>query len=371
MANVALVCSAGLVSGKEIMTLELLSGLHERGFSVDVVTSSWGSAEFRKRCEQNGARTNVMRLGFISATLTWDALRMTAHQMLYWPGLIMTYRRFLQRSPPHRVIHTNWQHLLLLAPFLKTDRDIFWLHEVVPDKSQYRHVFGLLARRIQCFVAVSHAVGNSLAKIGIPKEKIRVVHNGIENPLPDLHLSNPVENEPFRIGIVGQIGVWKGHEDLLEAFRLVTEEGVRAELHVFGSGSVEIETTLKERAKAYGVAENVMWHGFIRDRRMIYQNLSVCVVPSRYEEPLGMTAVEAAFFGIPVIATRKGGLPEVVQDEVTGFLVSSCAPTEIARRLVELASNPHQLRQLGRNARTRAVRDFARTRFLDEFGTLL
>src|SRR6266404_2032823 len=119
MANIAIVCGAGIVSGKEIMALELISGLREQGYVVDVVTSSWGSGEFRRRCEKSGFRTHVMRLGFISATLNWESLYMTAHQALHWPGLVISYWRFLKRSQPRRIIHTNWHHLLLLALLLK------------------------------------------------------------------------------------------------------------------------------------------------------------------------------------------------------------------------------------------------------------
>ena len=62
---------------------------------------------------------------------------MTGEQVLRWPELMLSYRRFLHERAPDRVIHTNWHHLLLLVPFLRPDRDIYWAHEVYLDKPQY------------------------------------------------------------------------------------------------------------------------------------------------------------------------------------------------------------------------------------------
>src|SRR6266404_5903098 len=284
MSDIAIVCGAGLVSGKEIMTLELITGVREQGYVVDVVTSSWGSSEFRRRCEKLGVHTYVMRLGFISATLNWPSLKMTGHQMVYWPSLLMSYRAFLKSSKPHHVIHINWHHLLLLAPLLKPKRDLFWLHEVVPNKLQYRKVFGWLLRRLQYFIPVSHAVADSLRKIGIAEKKIHVVYNGITDPALDA-AQVKCQGEKLIVGIVGQIGAWKGHDDLLDAFALVSRSLLAAQLHIFGKGSSDYEQHLREKAASLGIAEKIFWRGFIPDRLDIYCDMDVCVVSSRFEEP--------------------------------------------------------------------------------------
>jgi glycosyltransferase involved in cell wall biosynthesis len=250
----------------------------------------------------------VMRLGFISATLTFDALRMTAHQLCYWPALLLTYRRFLRNFAPDQIVHTNWHHLLLLAPFLKSSRDIYWVHEVLPDKPQFRKVFDWLARRLKCFVAVSNAVAESLYQIGIPRAKVRVIHNGIKDPSG---FTKPKVDtyKQFRIAIVGQVGEWKGHDDLLDAFGAIQKKHSNSELHIFGRGAVEYERHLKERILCLGITEQVFWHGFISDRKVMFRGMAVCVAPSRSQDPLPTTASEAGFFGIPVIGTRRGGLP--------------------------------------------------------------
>ncbi|HEY6111211.1 MAG TPA: glycosyltransferase family 4 protein [Chthoniobacterales bacterium] len=366
MCDVAIVCGAGMISGKEVMTLELVRGLREQGKTVDVVTSFWGEREFRSRCEKLGARVHMMRLGFISATVSWPAIRMTLHQLLHWPGALIAYSRFLKRTAPRKIIHTNWHHLLLLGPLLKPHRDVFWVHEVIPNNPRYRKFFLWLARRLQCFVAVSEAVAGSLRKIDIDQKNIRVVHNGIRDPAGDFEPARS-ERDKLVVGIVGQVGARKGHEDLLEAFAIAASEFAAAELHLFGQAPTEYIEYLRDRARQLGIGEKIVWHGFVGDRTEIYREMDVCVVPSRVEEPLPTVAIEAAFFSIPVVATRQGGLSEIVEDAVTGFLVEASQPAEIASRLKMLLSDEALRRGMGENARRRAIERFNSKRFIEDF----
>jgi len=370
MRSIGIVCGAGIISGKEIMALELGEGMKTKGYAVDFVTSSWGSADFRKRLRGLGVAPYVVRVGYISATLTLDCLRMTAHQALHWPGLLYGYRRFLRRVVPVKVIHTNWHHLLLLWPFLKPERDLFWLHELVPNKPQYRRVFGALARHLQCFVPVSHAAARSLAAIGIAPNKIRVIYNGLKDPVPGGG-RRTVTPHRLRIGIIGQVGSWKGHEDLLEAFALVVRSHPAAELHVFGRGSDDYERRLKHRADSLGVGGRITWHGFVSDRATIFQSIEICSVPSRCEESFGLVAAEAGFFGLPVVASRRGGLPEIVEDGVTGFLVEAGQPAELAARIQMLFDDGPLRQVMGEEARARVTARFCRERLVDDFTHLL
>lgn len=352
------------------MALELITGLRDSGHQVEVITSYWGNGDFRGRLTAKGFCLHIMRLGFISATLTFDALRMTAHQVCYWPSLALRYQRFLKKFEPAQVVHTNWHHLILLWLFLHPSRDIYWIHEVLPDKPQYRKVFGRLQRRLRCFVAVSNAVADSLLRLGIAPAKVQVIHNGTQDPSVGVFPA-PGRGRPFRIGIVGQVGEWKGHNDMLEAFRVFQQNCAQSELHIIGRGEERYERSLRAQIDHLGIGKSVFWRGFLADRSEIYREMSVCVVPSRVEESFGMTAAEAGFFGIPVIATRRGGLPEIIEDGVTGFLVAPRNAGEIALRLEELYQNTHLRDTMGEQARARMLKKFGRDRLLDEFNSLL
>lgn len=356
-----------MVSGKEIMTLELGQGLRSLGHEVNYVTSLWGDGRFPERLDALKFVVHPMRLGFISATLTWGNLFMTADQLVRVPGLWLDYRKFLRLEQPNHIIHTNWQHLMLLRPFLKQERDWFWLHECIPDKPQYRKVFGRLSNRLRGFVTVSNAVRESLLQIGIPDEKIHVIHNGLADPAEGFGVMPQRESPRARIGIAGQVGAWKGHGDLMEAFALIAGKHPQAELHIFGTGDVGYTNELKRRIGQLELTQRIVWHGFIADRREIFGQIDICVVPSRSSDPLPTAAIEAAFFGLPVVATRQGGLPEIVEDSVTGYLVESGDHQAMANRLDELLKDGDLRQRMGGAARQHAENHFCRRRFVGEF----
>ncbi len=352
------------------MALELGRGLRDAGNEISYVTSLWGDVKYRSLLQELGFRVTSVRIGFISATLTLECLRMTADQLLRVPGLWLNYRRFLRRETPDQIIHTNWHHLLILWPFLKPGRDWFWLHEMIPDKPQYRRVFGALSRRLRGFVPVSQAVKESLLRIGIPEDKIQVIHNGLANPVPVGGVP-PKDWNGVRIGIAGQVAPWKGHQDLLEAFALIASKHPDSELHVFGDGSADFTAELKRRAEALKLSARLVWHGFVADRSEIYGHIDLCIVPSRTPDPLPTAAIEAAFFGLPVIASRMGGLPEIVQQAITGFLVDPSNPSELADCLDELLGDASLRHRMGAAATQHARRHFSRDRFVAEFVSLM
>jgi glycosyltransferase involved in cell wall biosynthesis len=368
VASVAIVCAAGIVSGKEIMALELAKGLRDKGCDVGVVTSFWGNEEFRRRLQNENLPVHIMRLGFISATLNLECMRMTLHQMLFWPKLLMDYFRFLKNVRPCKVVHTNWHHVVVLWPFLRPGRDIYWSHEVIPGKAQYKRFFRALVQRVGRFVAVSQAGVNSLSNVGVPKDKITLIYNGISAPAPGGERS---DNGVLKIGIVGQVNASKGHEDLFHALKIVVQNHPTVQLHIFGKATPDYEARLKRCACELNVQDNVVWRGFVDDRWTIYQDLSIVIIPSRAEDTLPTTAIEAAFFGIPVVAARKGGLPEIVDGGVTGFLFEAGKVDELAGYLISLADNRQLRRIMGETARDRALSLFTRDRFVRDFCNLL
>jgi len=368
--KVFIVAGGAAVFGKETIALELGDGLRASGVDVSFISSLWcGDGAFGKRLQRLGIPAYFMRLGFISASLRLDSMWWTLDQLLRWPGLMLEFRRLLRREKPPHIIHTNWHHLLLLLPLLDVKRDVFWLHESVPDKPQYRRIFQWLSRRLRCFVPVSHAVAETLRQIGIPEEKIHIIHNGYADPVP--REGGRSAHSGVRVAIAGQMSAHKGHEDLVDAFALVATKHPTAELHVFGRGQPEFEAVLKRRVEHLGLVNRVVWRGYVPERITIYQESDILVVPSRGADPLPGVAVEAAFFRLPVVATNRGGLPEIIQDGVTGFLLEAQKPEALAARLDQLVASSELRACLGAAARRRAETHFSRERFVAEITGLL
>ena len=370
--RLAIVSRAENVSGKEIMTLELGEGLRAAGHAVNFITSKWNDGGYQARLQELGFPAVSLPLGAISATLRLDCLMMTAGQLLRLPQLWLGYRRVTRQAAPERVLHTSWHHLLLLWPFLKPDRDWFWAHEVLPDKPQYRFVFGQLAKRLRGFVVVSEAVRDALLQLGIPGENICVVYNGLKD-IAEVSGVKPKRTTAIRIGIVGQVEEWKGHHLLLEAFVRIAGKHPHSEVHVYGSGSAHYLNRLKRQTESLGIVGRVIWHGFVLDRAQIYQQLDLCVapVPAGANEALPTVAIEAGFFGLPVVASRRGGLPEIIEDGVTGFLVAAGNVEALADKLDVLMGNPELRENLGKVARHCIEERFSRSRFIADFVRLM
>lgn len=361
-----IVCGGGYVSGKEIVALELADGLRQTGDIVRFVTSAWHDGDLRRRLEDRALPYSVLPIGFISATVNYACVRMTVEQIARWPMLLFGYSQLLEAHDPDRVVHTNWHHLVLLWPLLSPTRDVFWVHETIALTPRYGRIFRSLDRRLKGFIAVSDATRRSLLRLGIAPERIQLVHAGIVDP----GVTNAApcnEYDGVRLGIVGQIAPWKGHEDLLEAVALLRDGQPAIQLHVFGRGTDTFESYLRQRAIELAIANRVVWHGFVSNPANIYRQFDVCVVPSRFEEPFGMVAVEASFCGLPVVATRTGGLPEIVKDGETGLLCEAGNPQTLATCLRDLVRTSGLRRRLGSAARARAVALFSRERFIRDF----
>lgn len=200
--------------------------------------------------------------------------------------------------------------------------------------------------------------------LGVPTRKVVVVRNGV----PSAEATGPVGGgERLRLGIVGQIGEWKGHEDLIDALGLLQRDGIRPSLFIFGSGAPEYVASLRKRAVKLGVQQQIEWRGYAADRRQIFGAIDVCIVPSRCDEALGMSAIEAGGFGCPVICSSRGGLAESVLDGETGFVVEPERPEQIADAIKVLVQNRELVRTMGAAAQARARTEFSIQRFVNEF----
>lgn len=361
--GVVMVVPAGIVSGKEIVSLSLAAGLRTKGYELVILTSRWGSSELIERLEAAHFKYQRLWLGYISGSLRWPQLKMTLGQLQRWPTLVRSYSRIIARTAPAAVIHTNWHHALLLLPFLKPQRAIYWAHEIIPAGHRSAWVFRLIARRVATIVCVSHAVRDSFAAAGVSSKKLTVIHNGI----PSVSMALLRSEGPLRLGIVGQIGDWKGHEDLLTAIAAVTNKGFGISLSIFGNGSEQYVDRLKRRASELGIGDKIEWRGFLRDQANIFGEIDVCIVPSRLADPLPTSAIEASAFGRPVIASRIGGLPEIVMHGETGLLVEPARPEQLADAIEIFARDRSLIFKMGQAGRARAQAEFSESRFVDEF----
>lgn len=360
--KILFVCGAGFVYGKEIITLSLMESLRERGHDVRCIISSWAHDDFDRRLEAKGIPFISLPLGFISKTLTVSAQRMTidtlSKSLKLWTG----YRRYLKEFQPDVVVHSTFHHILHLWPVLNPRNTFYHVHDPFEPKKFYRRVFRFLSARVRAFIGVSRYIEQSIVDLGVPPEKVFSVLNGVTPPESmegNGHQSSSTAagsadgiDATVRIGIVGQIGEWKGHDDFVESLKGLKRENLPFTAMIFGEGASEYVAALKQKIEGYQLTEQVNWAGFVKSPGEIFPQIDICVVPSRSQDPCPTVAIETAHFGVPVIATKRGGLPEIVQDGVTGYLVDAEAPGQLAEKLKLLIQNTELRQQMARNAKS-------------------
>lgn len=193
-----------------------------------------------------------------------------------------------------------------------------------------------------------------------------VVLNGLAPPaLPP----TPPPVGPPRLLCLGRAVEQKGFDLAIDAFARIAGDYPGARLVIAGDG--EALPQLRERVARLGMESAAEFTGWLAPEAVpaaIAASTAV-VIPSR-AEGFCLVALEAAYMARPVVATRVGGLPEVVVDGVTGLLVEPEDPAALARALVTLLNDPEAADRLGRAARTRALEAFGGDRCLREYEAL-
>lgn len=162
------------------------------------------------------------------------------------------------------------------------------------------------------------------------------------------------ERLPFRVGIIANLMPVKGHKDFLEMARLLTARRLDLEYWIIGAdihGS-GFGAELEAHARALGLEQRVRFLGHRPDVPDLVRELDVVVCAS-HDEPFGLCLIEAMACEVPVVATRVGGIPEVVESEVTGFVVAPRAPQQLAEKVETLLANPALRQQMGAAGRER------------------
>lgn len=218
---------------------------------------------------------------------------------------------------------------------------------------------------------VSHYLAQQTARYA-PSDRIRVLHNGPLDPQgaeAPLEARRPIHKDgPIRLLLVGSISLRKGQREAIEALALLRAEGLDARLSLAGDGASHIVAEYKARARELGVAEAVEWLGYVDPREHYARcDLSLLAGPG---DPLPRVAIESLANGVPTVALRSGGIPEIIDDGETGWLYDGTAESlaaAIRQALDETSDRREEMRQEGRR---RAYARFNMNRYRDDCVTL-
>jgi glycosyltransferase involved in cell wall biosynthesis len=240
------------------------------------------------------------------------------------------------------------------------------LHDVMASRSTSSTARTLLrsgARLAVSTACVSVAAAEAARAVGVPR--VTSFPNGVEIPS---HTPQREPGPPLRLLVISQLARWKGVHDVLAALAAVRGRGVEAELDILGApifGDTAYAEELRGAARQLGIGEVVRWHGhadptpFLRSAHML---VHLPVDP----DPLPTVLLEALAHGLPVVATRTGGIPEIVRDGADGLLVDAGRPDLAAAAIGRLAE-PGERLAYGEAALRDARQRFSVERYVERF----
>jgi glycosyltransferase involved in cell wall biosynthesis len=331
------------ISGSENHLLLLLPDLRARGHDVRLVMlheGEPGAEELAVRLERGGVPVERLRM-----RLPLD------------PLAFARVARSIRRRRPD-VVHTHLVHAdfhglpagrLARAPLLVSTK-----HGFNPFRGGrgFAAADRAVARLVDVHVAISHGLARYLAESeGFDEDAFEIVHYGI---VPGPPPTDPPA-EP-RLAVVGRLIPIKAHDVLLAALTRVREELPEATLEIAGEGPLDAE--LRATVTRLGLRDAVSFLGRVAPAAPVFERSAVVVVPSR-GEGFGMVALEAMERGRAVVASDVGGLPEIVEDGVTGIVVPPDEPEVLAAALLGLLRDPARAAAMGAAGRDRALAAFS------------
>lgn len=239
---------------------------------------------------------------------------------------------------------------------------------------------------VKRFITVSQQLKRYWMNLGYEDSNIDVVHNGTSlekfhpiSNLLDLRQRCGIPEDTKVISYTGRLDPEKGVDVLFKAFALLLEHNSNIRLLVAGgsvlstnlSGKARLEigkdyqSFLRRLSADLGIEKHVSFLGYLEDTTAIYQLSDVTVVPSTWEEPFGRVVIESMACGTPVVASRVGGIPEILSGEFEDYLVEPNDHLGLADKLQQVMNWREQNSQLGDRCRSHVLHQFSLEKMVD------
>jgi glycosyltransferase involved in cell wall biosynthesis len=330
-----------MLGGGEHSFLNLLCHLPAPWCPVAVVPSE---GELGRLLEKCNIQTHIIQL---NAIRPWSV-----------PKMLETIKRIVSlcRKKDPALLYANGSRAAFYAgvskPFHR--RPVVW-HCRIAESDLFMDL--LLEHLSNLIVTNSQATANRFGQRA--HSKVRVVYNGVHiDWFRDDSVRKPglIDEEWKVILVVARISRWKRHDLVLSAFERIA--GLEPKVHLVCLGSrdpLEPEwlNYLQERSHHSPFSNRIHWVGHVEDVRPWYRAAHMLVLASE-NEPFGRVLVEAMACGLPVIATKNGGVPEIIRHGKEGFLVLPGNSEEIAEAMLKMLKDQLLRESLGRFAEKRA-----------------
>lgn len=361
------VLNVSQLGGTELMTYQLAKSMNSEEFESEVCFFS-SRGPISEYFEKSGIRTTHLEVKSLPQKLFAAPVRLYRHLKKNRYEIIQLYG--LRTNLVGRIV----------GRLAGCKNIVGGLRSLYPSDS--RSAWTLWLDRltlllIRCYISNSHAAVDFLVSKGYPREKFRVIHNGIE--LERFQSSNDPNLLKDRYGVVRQecpvitcianLRAVKGHEFLIKALHELKQAKKESVCLLVGDGA--LRGALEKLASNLGLSEDILFLGH-QGREKIPEILAITdifVLPSLWEGMPG-AAMEAMAQGVPVVATDVGGTPEVVLDGITGYAVPIKDSAALAQKIEHLLEDTQLRKQMGQKGRKRIEEEFSLRKMTEQYETI-
>jgi glycosyltransferase involved in cell wall biosynthesis len=363
--NILQVCGTKRLSGLELLAYALTMRMKEDGHFVSIAArEGYGLAKL----VQDDEITSVLYKGGINR--------------LWYP---LQIRNFIV-SNKIDIVHFHQLRLLKrLLPFLPggAGRPAYLFTDAVPHQNVIASKYtDYILNQVDLFMVCSttHKQVSSQA-LGYPEEKITVLDNGVDtkvfSPVKDEQEKNSLRekyNIPLHIpciALIGRVDESKGQDTLIEAAKILIDEGRQFRIEICGElkGGNSFVEKVKKMTADTSLEGCINLRGFVKNVPLFIKAIDIQVVPS-VREPFGLVAAEAMATGLPVIVSSVGELPTIVQYGKCGLVVEHSSPEQLAKAIGRILDNPEQAVQMGKRGRERVLEHYSLKMHLNKLYTL-
>lgn len=347
--NIVRIChviSGDLWAGAEVMGLRLLTGLAgEKG--VEISATLLNEGKLAREIKKIGLPIDVLD----ETRLNFFQINKHFHEVLvkFRPDIIHTHRLkenilgcFASRKTGRKI------------PLICTQHGLDEPQSRLKWKMLSRANIYILSRYFSNIVAVSEDMRITLSeKYRLPAGKIVVIHNGTEIPE---RINREKGKNHFTIGSAGRLFPIKDYPFLIDVAAEVHRNA--KEIHFELAGEGPDAGKLIERVRRYGLHEIFHIKGFIENMSDFYNGLDLYINTSLHEGS-PMTVLEAMSNGLPIVAPKEGGIKEVVEDGLQGFLIEGRAPKQFADKCISLYKDRNLRQRMGDSAREKVASEYS------------
>lgn len=358
MIRVLHIMSTVTGGGVERRRLSLAKAFKGSEFQMKLV-GTFKSGNIAEQIEQN--EVEIIEIGEFNGPLHWEK-----HKKI---------QKIIDDFQPHIIHGAVYEGVTMAAinGFIKGVPIVILEETSDPQNRSVKADFLLriFSFAAQKFIAIAPNVADYLRNTAkVSSKKVITINNGVEIPrqvsaqeIKSLRTQFTLNEDDFVIGTVGRL--FNDHKkitDIIEAIYLL-KNFEKIKLLIVGSG--RDEQLIKQKVIDLGVEDKVIFTGYQFDTAPFYKLMDIFCIASQ-REGFGLVAAEAMLHQLPVIATRVGGLQNVVVDGETGILIPPHQPKEIANAIIKLHESADLLEEYAANGYKRAIKNYTEERYVND-----